>query len=82
MENSVLNKSRPIQTKSNVFWTIQLSKNIIILVKTKNKFKKRTIWFIKIAKKHNLCFKQLKCDFDAKEISILKVAVEWEEVQI
>ena len=37
---------------------------------------------MKIVKNHNLCFKQLKCNFNAKEISILGVVVEQEEVQI
>jgi len=37
---------------------------------------------LKIAKNHNLCFKQSKCNFNAKEISILGVVVEQEEVQI
>ena len=37
---------------------------------------------MKIAKKHNLYFKWLKCDFDIKEISILEVVVGREEVQI
>jgi len=35
-----------------------------------------------IVEKHNLCFKQSKCDFDMKEISILEVVVEREEVQM
>ena len=56
--------------------------NFIILVKTKKKFKKRTIWFLKIAKKYNLCFKQSKYNFNTEKISILEVAVEWEEVQM
>ena len=41
-----------------------------------------TIQFLKIAKKHNFYFKWLKCDFDIKEISILKVIVGKEEVQM
>ena len=46
--------------------------NFIILAKSKRKLGKRTIQFLKIAKKHNLCFKQLKYDFDAKKILIFK----------
>jgi len=35
----------------------------------------RTIRFLKIAEKHNLCFKQSKCDFNMEEILILGVVV-------
>ena len=34
-----------------------------------------TIWFLKIANKHNLYFKWSKCDFDVEEIPILRVVV-------
>jgi len=37
---------------------------------------------LKIAEKHNLCFKQSKYDFDTKEIPILGVVVGRGEVQI
>jgi len=33
-------------------------------------------------KKHNLCFKQSKCNFDTEEISILGVVVRQGEVQM
>jgi len=33
------------------------------------------IRFLKIVEKHNLCFKQLKCDFNMEEILILGVIV-------
>ena len=35
----------------------------------------KTIRFLKIAEKHNLCFKQSKCDFNMEEISIRRVIV-------
>jgi len=35
-----------------------------------------------VAEKYNLCFKQPKCNFDAKEISILEVVVGRREVQM
>jgi len=35
----------------------------------------QTIRFLKIAEKHNLCFRQLKCDFNMEEIPILGVVV-------
>ena len=41
-----------------------------------------TIWFLKIVEKHNLCFKQSKCDFDIKEIPILGVVVRRGEIQM
>ena len=44
--------------------------------------KEKTIQFLKIAKKHNLCFKWSKCDFNAKEIPILGVVVGRREVQM
>ena len=56
--------------------------NFVILAKTKRELEKRTIQFLKIAKKHKLCFKQSKCDFNMEKISILRVVVEQEEVQM
>ena len=55
--------------------------DFVIPAKTK-KLKEYTIWFLKIIEKHNLYFKWSKCDFDVKEISILRVVVRREEVQI
>ena len=49
--------------------------DFIILVKTKEKLEERTIRFLKIVEKHNLCFKQSKYDFDIEEIPILGVIV-------
>jgi len=37
---------------------------------------------LKIAEKYNLCFKQLKCNFNVEEILILEVVVEQGEVQM
>jgi len=34
-----------------------------------------TIQFLKIAEKHNLCFKRSKCDFNMEEILILEVVI-------
>jgi len=47
----------------------------IIPVKTRKELEKWTICFLKIAEKHNLCFKQSKCDFNVEEIPILGVVV-------
>ncbi len=37
---------------------------------------------MKIAEKHNLCFKQSKCDFNMKEIPILRVIVGKKQVKM
>ena len=47
----------------------------VILAKTKKELEEWTIRFLKIAEKHNLCFKKSKCDFNMEEISILGVIV-------
>ena len=49
--------------------------NFIIPAKTIEELEERTIMFLKIAEKHNLCFKRLKCNFNMKEIPILGVIV-------
>ena len=49
--------------------------NFMILAKTMEELKERTIWFLKIAEKHNLCFKQSKYNFNIEEIPILGVIV-------
>ena len=49
--------------------------NFMILAKTMEELKERTIRFLKIAEKHNLCFKQSKYNFNIEEIPILGVIV-------
>jgi len=49
--------------------------NFVIPAKTMEELEERTIRFLKIAEKHNLCFKQSKCNFNMKEIPILGVIV-------
>jgi len=56
--------------------------NFIILAKMMKELEERTIWFLKIVEKHNLCFKQSKCDFNMEEILILEVVVGKGQVQI
>ena len=56
--------------------------DFVILAKMKNKLEERTIQFLKIVEKYNLCFKRSKCDFDIEEILILGVVVDREQVQI
>jgi len=74
---------------NSIFWELLHERvlanyidDFVISAKTKKKLEDRTIWFLKIAEKHNLCFKQSKCNFNVKEILILRVVVGREEVQI
>ena len=53
--------------------------DFVILAKTKKELEKGTIWFLKMAKKHNICFKRSKCNFDTEKIPILGVVVRWGE---
>ena len=43
------------------------------MAKTKKELEERTIWFLNIVEKHNLCFKWSRCDFNTEEIPILGV---------
>jgi len=45
--------------------------NFVIPTKTKEELEEWTIRFLKIAEKHNLCFKRSKCNFDMEEIPII-----------
>ena len=56
--------------------------DFIIPAKTKEELEERTIRFLKIAEKHNLCFKWSKYDFDMEEIPILEVIVGKGQVKI
>ena len=56
--------------------------DFVIPAKTKEELEEWTIRFLKIVEKHNLCFKQSKCDFDMKEILILGVIVGREQVKM
>ena len=47
----------------------------MIPVKIMEELEEQTIRFLKIVEKHNLCFKQSKCDFNMEEIPILGVIV-------
>ena len=49
--------------------------DLVILARIMEELEERTIRFLKIAKKHNLCFKQSKYDFNIEEIPILGVVV-------
>ena len=56
--------------------------DFVIPAKTIKELEKWTIRFLKIAEKHNLYFKQSKCDFNMKEILILRVIVSKGQVQM
>ena len=56
--------------------------DFVILVKTKKELEERMIRFLKIAEKHNLCFKRSKYNFNMEEIPILGVIVRKEQVKM
>ena len=56
--------------------------DFVILAKTIEGLEEQTVQFLKIVEKHNLCFKQLKCDFNIEEIPILGVVMGKGQVQI
>jgi len=49
--------------------------DFVIPAKTMEELEERTVRFLKIVKKHNLCFKRSKCNFNMEEIPILGVVV-------
>ena len=56
--------------------------NFVIPAKTIEELEERTIRFLKIAEKHNLCFKRSKYDFNMEEIPILGVIMEKGQVKM
>jgi len=56
--------------------------DFVIPAKIEKKLEEHIIRFLKIAEKHNLCFKQSKCNFNATEIPILGVQVGNRKVQM
>ena len=56
--------------------------DFVISAKTMKELEERTVRFLKIVEKHNLCFKRSKCNFNMEEIPILGVIVEKEQVKI
>ena len=72
---------------NSIFWDLlhkgvlaNYMDNFVIPTKTKKELEERTIQFLKIVEKHDLCFKQSKYNFNVEEISILRVVVEQGEV--
>jgi len=67
---------------NSIFWKLlhegilaNYMDNFVIPAKTMKELEERTVRFLKIAEKYNLCFKQSKCDFNMEEIPILGVIV-------
>jgi len=67
---------------NSIFWELlhegvlaNYMDNFIIPARMMEELEEQTIRFLKIAEKHNLCFKWSKCDFNMEEISILEVVV-------
>ena len=56
--------------------------DFVILAKTMKELEERMIRFLKIAEKHNLCFKRSKCNFNMEEIPILGVIVGKRQVKM
>ena len=67
---------------NSIFWELlyegilaNYMDDFVIPAKTMEELEEQMVRFLKIAEKHNLCFKQSKCDFNIKEIPILGVIV-------
>jgi len=56
--------------------------DFVIPAKTMEELEEQTIQFLKIAEKHNLCFKRSKCNFNMEEIPILGVVVGKRQVRM
>ena len=56
--------------------------NFVILAKTMKELEERTVQFLKIVEKYNLCFKRSKCNFNMEEIPILGVVVGKGQIQM
>jgi len=74
---------------NSIFWELLYEEvlanymdDFVIPAKTMDKLEKQTVMFLKIAERHNLCFKQSKCDFNMEEIPILRVIVGKRQVKM
>jgi len=56
--------------------------DFVIPAKTMEELEERIVQFLKIAEKHNLCFKRSKCNFNIEEIPILGVVVGKGQIQM
>ena len=64
-----------------VYWANYMD-DFVIPAKTMEELKERTVRFLKIAEKHNLCFKRSKYDFNMEEIPIPGVIVGKRQVKM
>jgi len=74
---------------NSIFWELlyegilaNYMDDFVIPVKTMEELEERTVRFLKIAEKYNLCFKRSKCNFNMEEIPILGVIVGKGQVKI
>jgi len=74
---------------NSIFWELLYEEvlanymdDFVIPAKTMDELEKQTVMFLKIAERHNLCFKQSKCDFNIEEIPILRVIVGKRQVKM
>ena len=74
---------------NSIFWEllhkgvlVSYMDDFVVLAKMIKELKEQTIRFLKIAKKHNLCFKRSKCNFNMEEIPILGVIIGKEQVKM
>jgi len=56
--------------------------DFVILARNMKELEDRTVRFLKIAERYNLCFKRSKCDFNMEKIPILGVVIGREQVQM
>ena len=74
---------------NSIFWELlhegvlaNYMDDFIILAKTMKELKEQMTRFLKIAEKHNLCFKRSKYNFNMEEIPILGVVIGKEQVKM
>ena len=74
---------------NSIFWELlyegvlaNYMDDFVIPAKTMEELEERMTRFLKIAEKHNLCFKRSKYNFNIEEISILGVIIEKEQIKM
>ena len=74
---------------NSIFWELlhegvlaNYMDDFVIPAKTMEKLEEKTIRFLKIAEKHNLCFKRSKYNFNIEEIPILGVIIGKEQIKM
>jgi len=74
---------------NSIFWELlhkevlaNYMNNFVILAKTIKELEDQRIRFLKVTEKHNLYFKQSKCNFNMEEILILGVVIGKRQVKM